>query len=46
MVKRYAAAIGLDPAVYWGHPLRAGFLTSAAEAGAVVFKKWSQPSWQ
>jgi hypothetical protein len=29
---------GLDPAVYSGHSLRAGLLTSAAEAGASVFK--------
>jgi hypothetical protein len=34
IVKRYAAAVGLDPAIYSGHSLRAGFLTSAAEAGA------------
>jgi hypothetical protein len=38
IVKRYAAAVGLDPAVYSGHSLRAGFLTSAAESGASVFK--------
>ena len=38
IVKRYAAAVGLDPAIYSGHSLRAGFLTSAAEAGASVFK--------
>jgi hypothetical protein len=29
---------GLDPAACAGHSLRAGFLTSAAEAGASVFK--------
>jgi hypothetical protein len=38
IVKRYAAAVGLDPAVYSGHSLRAGFLTGAAESGASVFK--------
>lgn len=38
IVKRYAAAVGLDPALYSGHSLRAGFLTSAAESGASVFK--------
>ena len=38
IVKRYDAAVGLDPAVYSGHSLRAGFLTSAAEAGASVFE--------
>jgi site-specific recombinase XerD len=38
VVKKYAARVGLDPATYAGHSLRAGFLTSAAEAGASVFK--------
>ena len=37
-VKRYAASVGLDPAIYSGHSLRAGFPTSAAEAGASVFE--------
>jgi hypothetical protein len=36
--KQRIAAVGLDPAVYSGHSLRAGFLTSAAEAGASLFK--------
>ena len=30
LVKKYAEAIGLDPADYAGHSLRAGFVTSAA----------------
>ena len=30
LVKQYAEAIGLDPADYSGHSLRAGFVTSAA----------------
>ena len=30
VVKRYTAAIGLDPTNYSGHSLRAGFVTSAA----------------
>ncbi len=34
VVKHYADAVGLDPACVAGHSLRAGFLTSAAEAGA------------
>jgi hypothetical protein len=34
----YAERTGLDPAVFAGHSLRSGFLTSAAEAGASVFK--------
>lgn len=33
IVKRRAAAAGLDPAVYSGHSMRAGFATSAAGAG-------------
>ena len=38
IVKAYAGRVGLDPAEFGGHSLRAGFLTSAAEAGASVFK--------
>src|SRR5690606_33511769 len=34
IVKRSVAAIGLDPAVYSGHSLRAGFVTSARAEGA------------
>ncbi len=34
VVKAYADAAGLDPSDFAGHSLRAGFLTSAAEAGA------------
>lgn len=34
LVKRCAKAIGLDPADYSGHSLRAGFVTSAAAHGA------------
>jgi site-specific recombinase XerD len=37
-IKRRAAAASLDPAVFSGHSLRSGFLTSAAEAGADVLK--------
>jgi integrase len=37
-LKRRAAAAGLDPAGVAGHSLRAGFLTSAAEAGADALK--------
>ncbi|GAB5550228.1 MAG: site-specific integrase [Sandaracinaceae bacterium] len=33
IVKRYAAAAGLDASLYAGHSLRAGFATSAARAG-------------
>jgi integrase len=33
VVKRYAEAAGLDPKVFSGHSLRAGFVTSAARAG-------------
>ncbi len=38
LVKRHVAAIGLDPAEYSGHSLRAGFVTSAAECGARLDK--------
>lgn len=38
IVKKYARLAGLDPAEFSGHSLRAGFLTSAAEAGANIFK--------
>lgn len=38
IVKIYAAKAGLDPAEFAGHSLRAGFLTSAAEHGASIFK--------
>jgi hypothetical protein len=38
IVKRYDELAGLDPAGFAGHSLRSGFLTSAAEAGASVFK--------
>ena len=33
VVKQYAEAAGLDPTLYAGHSLRAGFATSAARAG-------------
>jgi site-specific recombinase XerD len=38
VVKTYATKAGFDPATFAGHSLRAGFLTSAAEAGANIFK--------
>lgn len=38
VIKQRIAAVGLDPATYSGHSLRSGFLTSAAESGANVFK--------
>ena len=38
IVKRYARRVGLDPAPTAGHSLRSGFLTSAAETGASVWK--------
>ena len=33
VVKRAAAAVGLDPAPFAGHSLRAGLATAAARAG-------------
>jgi integrase len=38
IVKTYARRVGLDPRLFSGHSLRAGFLTSAAQQGASVFK--------
>ena len=38
IVKRYARRVGLEAVAYSGHSLRSGFLTSAAESGASVFK--------
>ncbi|MHC1998847.1 site-specific integrase (plasmid) [Methylobacterium sp. CM6241] len=34
LVKHYAALAGFDPALFAGHSLRAGFVTSAADRGA------------
>jgi site-specific recombinase XerD len=33
IVKKYVELIGLDPSLYSGHSLRAGFATSTAQAG-------------
>lgn len=38
IVKRYAESAGLNPDEFSGHSLRSGFITSAAEAGANLFK--------
>ncbi len=38
IVKQRVRAIGLDPARYSGHSLRAGFVTSAATAGAPAWR--------
>jgi hypothetical protein len=38
IVKDYAERLGLKPADFGAHSLRAGFLTSAARRGASVFK--------
>ena len=38
IVKHYATLAGFDAAEFAGHSLRSGFLTSAAEAGADLFK--------
>ncbi|AWU98071.1 site-specific integrase [Azospirillum ramasamyi] len=42
VAKERASAVGLDPAAIGAHSLRSGFLTSAAESGATVFKMQSQ----
>jgi hypothetical protein len=38
IIKAHAERVGLDPALFAGHSLRAGFLTSAAKRGASIFK--------
>jgi site-specific recombinase XerD len=38
IVKLHAERIGLNPKSFSGHSLRAGFLTSAAQSGASIFK--------
>jgi site-specific recombinase XerD len=38
IVKTQAGAVGLEPAQYAAHSLRAGFCTSAASKGASLFK--------
>jgi len=42
VIKDAAERAGLDPAKFGGHSLRAGFLTSAAKAGASIFKMADQ----
>jgi integrase len=37
-VQRRCALAGIDPAAFSAHSLRSGFLTSAAESGASIFK--------
>lgn len=38
IVRKRIAAVGIDPATYTGHSLRAGFATSAARAGVSSWK--------
>ena len=38
LVQAVARAAGYDPALFGGHSLRAGFITSAARTGASIFK--------
>jgi site-specific recombinase XerD len=42
IVKAHAENVGLDPVLFAGHSLRAGFLTSAAKRGASIFKMMDQ----
>jgi integrase len=42
IVKAAATRVGLDAAIFSGHSLRAGFLTSAAARGASIFKMMDQ----
>lgn len=45
IVKRYAARTGLDPALFSGHSLRAGFATQAALGGAADREIMRQGRW-
>ncbi|WP_051407163.1 site-specific integrase [Nocardia sp. CNY236] len=45
LVKRYAARAGLDPALFSGHSLRAGFATQAALGGATDREIMRQGRW-
>ena len=38
VIKQRIAAIGLDPTAYSGHSLRAGFVTSAAQANVPAWR--------
>ena len=38
IIKAYCRKIGVDPAGYSGHSMRAGMITSSAEAGASIWK--------
>ncbi len=42
MIKHRAAAAKLDPALFSGHSLRAGFVTSALEDGADTLRVMDQ----
>ncbi len=42
VIKERAAAVGIDPAGYSGHSLRAGFATSAVQAGVSTLKVRAQ----
>ncbi|MFC5357100.1 site-specific integrase [Azospirillum himalayense] len=46
VVQERAAAAGLDPAQFGGHSLRAGFLTSAIDSGADLFRAADQSGHQ
>ena len=38
LIQKYAGRIGLEPEMFAGHSLRAGFLTEASRAGATISK--------
>jgi hypothetical protein len=38
LIQKYAGRTGLDPEMFAGHSLRAGFLTEASRAGATIAK--------
>lgn len=45
LIKRYASRVGLDPAEFGGHSLRAGFATQAALGGASDREIMRQGRW-
>jgi site-specific recombinase XerD len=46
VVKRHAARVGLDPARYSAHSLRAGFATSSAGGGAQTLRIADHGRWR
>ena len=45
LIQKYAGRTGLDPAMFAGHSLRAGFLTEASRTGATIAKRSCPTGW-